>query len=210
MKIIWYGDTSFQITSSSSDKENIFLVVDVPENDKKSAKIEADILLKTNNVSAKDETGKSKSGDKFYISACGEYEIKGVFVQGIPSKQIDKKKKNIIYLIEAENIRVCHLGLLGTETLDEEQIEAIGNVDILLLPIDGDKTIGHKEAVKIVSLIEPKMVIPMCFNKENLEAFLKIMGEKDIEVQDKLSIQKKHLGPKGEDDKVDIVILEEK
>lgn len=210
MKITWYGDTIFQITSSSSDKENIFLSIDASENEKKSAKIEGDILLKTNNITAKDETGKSKAGDKFYISSYGEYEVKGVFVQGIPSFQIDKKKKNIIYLIEAENIRVCHLGLLGTEELNEEQIEAIGTVDILLLPINGDKTIGIKEAVKIISLIEPKMVIPMCYNKENLAAFLKTMGGDAIETQDKLSIQKKHLGPKGEDDKVDIVVLEEK
>ncbi|MFA5080584.1 MAG: MBL fold metallo-hydrolase [Candidatus Paceibacterota bacterium] len=210
MKIIWYGDTCFQITSSTSDKENIFLAVDVPENDKKSAKIEADISLKTSNITAKDETGKSKSGDKFYISSCGEYEIKGVFVQGIPSLQIDKKKKNIIYLIEAENIRICHLGLLGIEEINEEQTEGIGNVDILLVPIDGDKTIGFKEAVKVISLIEPKMVIPMCYNKEKLSAFLKVMGENNITPQDKLNIQKKHLGPKGSDDKVDIVVLEEK
>ncbi|MDD5639915.1 MAG: MBL fold metallo-hydrolase [Candidatus Pacebacteria bacterium] len=210
MKITWYGDTCFQITSSTSDKENIFLAVDVPENDKKSARIESNILLKTNNITAKDETGKSKSGDKFYISSYGEYEIKGVFVQGIPSLQIDKKKKNIIYLIETENIRICHLGLLGTEEINEEQTESIGNVDILLVPIDGDKTIGVKEAVKVISLIEPKMVIPMCYNKEKLSAFLKVMGENDITPQDKLNIQKKHLGSKGDDDKVDIVVLEEK
>ncbi|MCK9393741.1 MAG: MBL fold metallo-hydrolase [Candidatus Paceibacterota bacterium] len=210
MKITWYGDTCFQITSSSTDKENIFLAIDVPENDKKSTKIEADILLKTSNITAKDETGKSKSGDKFNISSCGEYEIKGVFVQGIPSLQIDKKKKNIIYLVEAENIRICHLGLLGVEEINEEQTEGIGNVDILLVPIDGDKTIGFKEAVKVISLIEPKMVIPMCYNKEKLSAFLKVMGENDVVPQDKLNIQKKHLGPKGSDDKVDIVVLEEK
>lgn len=210
MKINWYGDTIFQLTSSSLDKENIFLAIDVPEDDKKAAKIEADILLKTHNISSKEVTGKSKSGDKFFISALGEYEIKGIFVQGIPSTQIDKKKQNIIYLIETENIRLCHLGLIGSEELSEEQIEGIGNVDILFVPIDGDKTVGYKEAVKLISLIEPKMVIPMCFNKDSLEAFLKAMGQKDIVPQDKLNIQKKHLGPVGEDDKVEIVILEKK
>lgn len=210
MKINWYGDTTFQLTSSSSDKENIFLTIDASESDKKSAKIDADILLKTHNISQKEETGKSKSGDKFFISALGEYEIKGIFVQGVISTQIDKKKQNIIYVVEAENIRICHLGLLGSEELTEEQLEGIGNVDILLIPIDGDRTIGYKEAVKLISLIEPKMVIPMCFNQESLEAFLRAMGQKDIIPQDKLNIQKKHLGPKGEDDKVEIVVLEEK
>jgi hypothetical protein len=210
MKINWYGDTIFQLVTSSADKENIFITIDVDEGNKKFTKVEADVLLKTHNISSKDETGKSKSGDKLYISALGEYESRGVFVQGIPSVQIDKKKKNIIYLIETESIRICHLGLFGVDELTEEQVEGMGSVDILLIPIDGDKTIGFKEAVKLISLIEPKLVIPMCFNKESLEAFLKAMGQKDVVSQDKFSIQRKNLGPKGDDDKVEIVVLEEK
>jgi hypothetical protein len=209
MKINWYGDTIFQLAFSSADKESIFLAVDVDPSDKRFSKVEADILLKTNNPTGKIETGKNKSG-VFTVAALGEYEIKGIFVQGIPSSQIDKKKQNIIYMIEGENIRVCHLGMIGTEELTEEQLEGIGNVDILLVPINGDKTIGGKEAAKLISLIEPKLVIPTCFNKDSLEAFLKIMGQKDIVPQDKFSIQKKNLGPKDDEDRVEIVVLEEK
>ncbi|MDD4409603.1 MAG: MBL fold metallo-hydrolase [Candidatus Pacebacteria bacterium] len=210
MKINWYGDTTFQLTTSSADKENIFLTIDADESEKRFSKLEADILLKTHNISHKDSTGRSKSGARFYISALGEYEIKGIFVQGIPSFQIDKKKLNIIYSIEIEGIRICHLGALGVDELSEEQMEEIGNVDILLIPINGDTTIGSKEAVKLISLIEPKLVIPMCSNKDSLDAFLRAMGQKDIVSQDKFSIQKKNLTPKGDDDKVEIVVLEEK
>ncbi len=208
MKINWYGDTIFQLMTTSSEKENIFIAIDVDKTEKRFAKLEADILLKTHNISQKDVT--DKVGDCFCISALGEYEAKGVAIQGIPSLQVNKKDANIIYSIELEDIRVCHLGMMGTDELNEEQLEGMGTVDILLIPIDGDKTIGSKEAVKLISLIEPKLVIPMCFNQDNLSAFLHAMGQKDVVSQDKLSIQKKNLTPKSNDDKVEIVVLEKK
>jgi len=210
MKINWYGDTTFQLVTASADKENISITIDVDNADKRFSKLEADIVLKSHNITSKDLTGKNKSGDQFLISALGEYEVKGIFVQGIPSLQIDKTKKNIIYMIEAENMRICHLGFVGVDELNEEQIEGMGNVDILLIPIDGDRTIGSKEAVKMISLIEPKLVIPMCFNAESLDAFLRAMAQKDIVPQDKLIIQKKNLSGKSDDDKVEIIVLEAK
>jgi L-ascorbate metabolism protein UlaG (beta-lactamase superfamily) len=115
-------------------------------------------------------------------------------------------------VVEGEGIRVCHLGMFGEEDLNEEQLESMGKVDILIVPINGDTTIGYKEAEKIIAKIEPKMVIPTAYNpkkSEALNAFLKAMGEKDIVPQDKLSIQKKNLGAKDEE-KTEIVILEQK
>jgi L-ascorbate metabolism protein UlaG (beta-lactamase superfamily) len=87
----------------------------------------------------------------------------------------------------------------------------MGTVDILIVPVDGDKTISYAEAAKIVAQIEPAIVIPMCYNskknEKGLAPFLKAMGEKEAVPQDKLSIQKKNISV-GE--KVEIVILEEK
>ena len=202
MKITWYGDSYFEIASVSKDKDNILTVID-PSKDK----IKADIILNTH----ADSNGLKINDNEIVISSCGEYERKGVFVQAISSLQIDKKQKNIIYVIEAEDIRICHLGYFGESDITDEQLEDIGNVDILILPLDGDKTINYSEAVKIVSRIEPAMVIPMCYDskkkEKGLNPFLKAMGEKEIASQDKLSIQKKNITP-GE--KVEIVILEEK
>lgn len=197
MKINWCGDSCFEINSTSKDKENILTVVD-PKEDKKFSK--ADIILQTHSK----ENG-FKTGDQFVISSCGEYERKGIFIQGIMSFQDDK---NIIYTLEIEDVRICHLGYYKKDNLNEEQIKEIGNIDILMIPIDGNKTINHSEAVKIISLIQPSIIIPMCYNKESLEQFLKAMGEKDIESKDKLSIQKKNIA--SSDDKAEIVILEEK
>lgn len=207
MKITWYGETCFEIASTSQDKENISVQIDLKDSEKKSGKFSADILLKTGTS----EEVKPKTDQQFVISAFGEYEIKGIFIQGIPSLTIEKKP-NTIYVVEGEGIRVCHLGMFGEEDINDEQLESMGKVDILIVPINGDTTIGYKEAEKVIARIEPKMVIPTAYNpkkSEALTAFLKAMGEKDIVPQDKLSIQKKNLGAKDEE-KTEIVILEQK
>lgn len=203
MKITWHGDSCFEIASVSKDKDNVLTIVD-PKEGKKSAK--ADIILETHSLENGFETD-----EQFVISSCGEYERKGVFVQGIQSLQVDKKQRNIIYVIEAEDIRIAHLGYFGEADFSEEQIEEMGTVDILIVPVDGDKTISYAEAAKIVARIEPAIVIPMCYDskktEKGLKPFLKAMGEKEIEPQEKLSIQKKNISI---EEKAEIVILEEK
>ena len=160
------------------------------------------------------------------IEGPGEYEIKGVFIQGIPSFHDDSQGKergvNTIYTIEAEEIRLCHLGDLGQQELTGEQLEKIGNVDILMIPIGGTYTIDSKIASNIIPQIEPKIVIPMHFQIPKLEVhpiksceagisqkaklfngvklegvdkFLKTMGIKSVEPLNKLLIKKKELLP---------------
>jgi L-ascorbate metabolism protein UlaG (beta-lactamase superfamily) len=200
MKINWCGDSCFEIVSVSKDKENILTIID-PKEGKKFGK--ADIILQTHSLE-----NKFKTDEQFVISSCGEYERKGVFIQGISSSQIDKKIENIIYTIEIENVRICHLGYLGDNNLSEEQVKEIGNVDILMVPIDGDKTIGYSEAAKVISLLDPSIVIPMSYTKKGLDSFLRAIGEKETEPKDKLIIQKKNILDTKE--KAEIVILEEK
>lgn len=207
MKITWYGNTCLEIASSSMDKENISVQIDLKETEKKSEKFGADILLKTNNSIEV----KPKTNEQFVISACGEYEIKGIFIQAIPSLQIDKKTQNIVYLVEAEGIRICHLGLFGEDDINDEQLENIGKTDILIVPIDGDETIGFKEAERIIARLEPNIVIPIAYKKPDILAgFLKVMGQKDVVSQDKLSIQKKNLGSRESEEKTEVIVLEKK
>jgi len=106
--------------------------------------------------------------DDFVIDAPGEYEIKDIFIQGINSD----------YLIEAEGMRIVYL-------LKGERPDEFGEVDILLVPSDKSK---------LVSQIEPRIVIPM---GEGINNFLKAMGKKSIQPQPKLLIKKKDL-PKEE------------
>ena len=126
-------------------------------------------------------------GDPFLIENPGEYEAKGVFVQGIDSFHDDsegkQRGKNTIYIFEAEDIRFCHLGDFGQKQLTDEQLDLIGRVDILMIPVGGTFTIDSSEAAKVIGQIEPKMVIPMHYQLPKLkieldpvEKFLKSMA----------------------------------
>lgn len=165
--------------------------------------LEADLVLSThdhedhNNVKAvKGPAG----GAPFVITGPGEYEIKDISVRGIPSFHDEKEGKergeNTIYMIEAEGMRLCHLGDLGQSELTADQVSKIGNIDILFVPVGGVYTIDAKAATKIVSQIEPRIVIPMHymlanlrFKLEKVDEFLKEMGVKNAEAQPKLAIK---------------------
>ncbi len=69
---------------------------------------------------------------------------------------------NMIFKIEAEGINIAHMGDVGT-VLNSEQIEALGKVDILLVPVGGFYTINAEQAWIIVGQLKPKIVIPMHF-----------------------------------------------
>ncbi|MBI2453006.1 MAG: MBL fold metallo-hydrolase [Parcubacteria group bacterium] len=137
--------------------------------------------------------------------------MKGVFVKGIPSFHDNSKGKergrNTIYVVDAEDMRLCHLGDLGQSELTSEQVDQIGEVDILFVPVGGTYTIDAKEASHIVSQIEPKIAVPMHYALPNVKVklagvgqFLKTMGLKAEEPLPKLSLKQKDLD--GEETKV--------
>jgi len=174
-----------------------------PEIGLRCPSLSAEILLLTHDHYDHNNKG-VVSGQPFLIDGPGEYEVKGIFIQGISSfhdsVQGKERGKNTIYLIEAEEMRICHLGDLGQKELESWQLEKLGDVDILLIPVGGVYTINSKEAVKIINQIEPKIVIPIHYSipklkikLEGLDKFLKAMGIKKPEIQNKLLIKKKDL-----------------
>jgi L-ascorbate metabolism protein UlaG (beta-lactamase superfamily) len=215
-KINWAGQSCFQISVSNSRDHSADIVID-PFDEETGLKVpnfSADILLVThqhhdhNNI-------KAVKADPFLIDGPGEYEVKEVFIKGIPAFHDDKEGKergvNTIYTIEAEGLRFCHLGDLGQKQLTDEQLEKIGNVDILMIPVGGQFTISSQEAQRIVSQIEPRIVIPMHYEipklKEKLDdvgKFLKAMGKNSIEAQDKYVVKFSALPKDG----VEVVVLQ--
>jgi len=200
MNIIWHGQSCFQITTQKGKNHLINIVIN-PFDESiglKAPKLTADIVLITHSHY---NNTKTISGSPFIIDSPGEYEIKEIFIQGIyahhnllPNKE---KKLTTIYIIEVEGIRICHLGDFGQKELTTEQIEQIGEIKILMLPIGGVDTISAQEAVEVISQIEPKIIIPMYYQipklkikLDGLDKFLKIAGIKTIEPQNKLSIKK--------------------
>ena len=196
--------------------ENKEIVID-PFDEKiglKMPNFSADLLLVSRNHPDHSNVDHIK-GKPFLIESPGEYEVGGVFVQGIPSfhdaSEGKERGTNTIYVIEAEDMRFCHLGDFGEKQLSDDQLEKIGQVDILMIPVGGTFTIDSSEAQKVIGQIEPKIVIPMHFalpkldvTLDGVDKFLKAMGKKEIEPQDKLVIKQNAL-PKERD--MEIVVL---
>jgi L-ascorbate metabolism protein UlaG (beta-lactamase superfamily) len=144
-------------------------------------------------------------GQPRVVKGPGEYEISGVLIIGIATfhdgEGGKKRGKNTVYLMEIDEVSVCHLGDLG-HVLNPEQVEEIDNVDVLLLPVGGVSTINASKAAEVVRQLEPKAVIPMHYKTpalkrelEPVEQFLKEIGAKQVEPLPKLSITKSNLPP---------------
>lgn len=143
------------------------------------------------------------AGSPKVISRPGEYEIANVFINGIATFHDadggEHRGKNTVYLVQIEEVSICHLGDLG-HVPTAEQIEQMSDTDILMVPVGGGATIGAAAAVEIISLLQPKLVIPMHFKTEvvkmdlePLEHFLKEMGLKEVVTQPKLNVSKSGL-----------------
>lgn len=73
---------------------------------------------------------------------------------------------NTISTIEVDGLKICHLGALGQSELTPKQIELIGHVDILMVPVGGYGTIGPKDAARIVAQLHPSVIIPMAYRTQ--------------------------------------------
>jgi len=137
------------------------------------------------------------------VTGPGEYEISGVLINGIATfhdrERGKQRGRNTVYLMEVDEVLVCHLGDLG-HVLTAGQVEEIGNVDVLLLPVGGVSTINAPVAAEVVRQLEPKAVVPMHYKTEVLswelepvDRFLKEIGVKEINSQPKLSFTRSSL-----------------
>jgi len=105
------------------------------------------------------------------IQDAGEHSADGVTITGIRSfhdqNRGAQRGENIIFIIEAEGIRVCHLGDLG-HPLDRDTRAKIGKVDVLLAPVGGYYTINAAEAKEVVEQLNPGYAVPMHYKTKYL------------------------------------------
>lgn len=213
MVIIWYGQACFKIQSGEKTlildpfAKSIGLVPPA---------IQADVVFVTHEH-ADHNNIKAIRGDYFLINGPGEYEVKGIKAKGIASfhdnEKGAKRGLNTLYLIEAEGIRILHCGDLGQERLEDTQLEEIGRIDILMIPVGGFFTIDGSTAAGITSQIEPAIVIPMhhkipkltISELEGVDSFLKEFGEEGVVLQDKLTVKQKDFS--DEEEKAKIVVM---
>lgn len=202
MIITWQGHSCFKIQDKTG-LDGVTVVTD-PFDKKIGLKVpnfEADIVTVShqhhdhNNIEA-------LRGNPFVVDSPGEYDRKGVLIEGIDSyhdsKSGDERGANTIFRIELDDISLVHLGDLG-HTLDNSQLERLAGTDILLIPVGGKYTIDAQQAVEVISQIEPRIVIPMHYKTKDLELdidgidkFIKAIGLTPT-YEEKLKIAKKDL-----------------
>ncbi len=211
MEISWLGQAAFKLKGKTAtvvtdpyDPEFIGL---------KWPKVEADIVTISHDHGDHNNAA-GVSGASYTATGPGEYEIKGVAFTGTPSFHDNKggaeRGKNTIFTFNIDGVRICHLGDLGQAQLTDPQLEAIGDVDVLLIPVGSVYTIDGGAAAKIVAQIEPKVIIPMHYgqpglkvNLEPVDHFLKEMGKEGVTPVAKLSVSADKLPEEAE-----VVVLE--
>ncbi len=107
---------------------------------------------------------------KQVIDKAGTYTIGNITIEGVLSYHDDthgsQRGENIIFVLNAEGLRVAHFGDLGTTDIDYDRLKG---VDIVMVPIGGTFTIGYEEANYILEKLQPAIFIPMHFNTPKID-----------------------------------------
>lgn len=203
MNISYFGHSCFKI-EEKIDNENVVIITDPfsKEVGLKVPSLEADIVSISHNHYDHNNASALR-GSPFVVDSAGEFDVKGVIIEGLYSyhdgHQGTELGSNIIFRFDVSNLSLVHLGDLG-EVLNNKQLEKIGGVDILFIPVGGKYTLDAKKAVEVISQIEPRIVIPMHYQTPALnikdidpvDKFVKELGLSP-EYEEKLKITKKDL-----------------
>ena len=211
MDLTWHGHGCFRLRGKSAaavtDPFPPSLGIRLP-------KLEANVITVSHGHENHSHVDACARGARV-VDGPGEYEVAGIMVFGIGSFHDSsggaEKGRNVIYVIEVDDVRVCHLGDLGHK-LDEVTVETIGSIDVLLVPVGARNSLSAAAAADIVRLIEPRTVIPMHYaiagiNKEldGVETFLKEMGVTEAVPVNRLAVATSVSGGEGE---TKVVVLE--
>lgn len=191
MHISWLGSTGIKIQTKPQN-DDVTVLIDpykseigsVPRN------LTAHIALFTRG----EDEAITLSGDPYVLPHPGECEIKGVLLTAASGNAED----TMIIRIDSEGLSLAHLGLTN-KAPSNDALEAIGSVDILCIPVGGGKGYDPETAIKVINLIEPRIVIPIGFQSENdpealpIEKFLKDMGVVTEKAEKKIILKKKDL-----------------
>lgn len=210
MDVTWLGHGCFRLRG-----KNASVVTDPypPSLGPRLPKLEAELVT----ISHEHENhshAQAVSGKPYVVKGPGEYEVAGVTVLGWPTfhdrSQGSDLGRNTVYLIELDDVRVCHLGDLGHKLRDPD-LEILGRIDILLVPVGGGKSLDATAAAEVVRQLEARYVVPMHYalpaikkELEPVERFLKEMGVQAAEPLTRLSVQ----ASSSADPETRVVVLE--
>ena len=212
MEITWYGQTCFRIT----ERGLATLMTDPysPEIGLTLPRPRAHVVT----VSCDDPQCRYTSGVRGpfkLLDGPGEYEIGDVFITSIATFADDKhgasRGLNMVFTYYFGDLTVCHLGRLG-HVPAQSQVEDLGTVNILLVPVGDGGSLNPTKASEVISLFEPSIVIPMYYKIPGLQIklgildrFLKEMGQEKIKSQKMLKVSRSSLSEESQ-----VIVLEPK
>ena len=173
MDIVWHGLGSFSISGKPIAGE-VTLVTDPYDN---SVGLRFPRTLKASIVTSSDQSdwannresieGQGERESPFLVDHAGEYEVSGIFVRGIQAPKKEGEAHTIFRLV-VEGIKIAYLGSIDRK-LTNAEVELLGEIDILILPVGGGAVLDVKSANAVVSQVEPRMVIPSHFDTKGMK-----------------------------------------
>jgi L-ascorbate metabolism protein UlaG (beta-lactamase superfamily) len=199
MEITWLGRACFRIRAKEAT-----VVTDPPDKSTgySLGRPTADIVTVSHSDPAHSYVD-GIAGSPRRIDGPGEFEIAGASIVGVTTWRGKERQpesgRNIAFVIELEDLRIGHLGGIG-HVPTSDQLEEMGAVDILLVPVGGGDSLDATPAAETVNLIEPKLVIPMNYRTDidkakldPVDRFLKEMGGQKPETHAKVTVTRSSL-----------------
>ncbi|MCA9901718.1 MAG: MBL fold metallo-hydrolase [Anaerolineales bacterium] len=191
MEITWYGLSCFRL----NERKHASVITD-PYNGKlglPALKVKGDVVTISHDAPGHNYAT-AVNGVQHNLDGPGEYEIGNVFITGIVTKSAARANNNVIFLFDYDGLKIAHLGDLD-KVPSQTEIEALEEVNVLLLPVGGGNSLNAAQASELVSMLEPNIVVPMHYKLpglnlelDELDRFLKEMGVTDPTQEDSLKI----------------------
>lgn len=194
MDITWYGHSCFRVVERGyatvvTDPFGPHLGYEVP-------RLKADIVTISHDAPGHNYVAAVK-GARHIINGPGEYEIGEVFIIGVATfdPSTPHPRRNVVYVLDYNTLTVAHLGDLD-HVPSQSMIDALGPVDIALVPVGGGGGLSSGQAAEVISLLEPSIVVPMHYQTpglrgvelEPVDRFLREMGINAVETQGVLRV----------------------
>jgi L-ascorbate metabolism protein UlaG (beta-lactamase superfamily) len=198
MEIYWLGNSCFRLRGRDAA---VVTNPCPPSTGYRIGRLTADIVAISRRV-PENEALTAISGAPKLIQGPGEYEIAGVLVTGVRTdhepKQSPAVPRNVAYVLDLDDVRICFLGDIAQ--VPSGDVEALTAADVLMVPVGGGGLLNAEKAAEAVSLLEPKLVVPMRYRTEvstadlePVDRFLREMGAEAKAPEARLSVTKSNV-----------------
>jgi len=211
MEIVWYGHSCFRFI----ERGMAAVVTDPFDSDVigyEPLKLRADIVTVSRDTPGHNFISAVK-GTSHKLTGPGEFEIGGVFITGVQTDSNSKKNadgpRNTLFLFDFDGLTIVHLGDLS-QVPSQSEVEALGTVNVALVPVGGSNGLNAAKAAEVISLLEPNIVIPMHYehtaSKVTLDPLSKFLKEMGLTTHETVPMLK--IAHSGLPDETKVVVLD--